>query len=31
MSQYNILSVKLSNFEINKLKSGIENNTEVTF
>ena len=30
MTQYNTLNVKLSNSQINKLKSGIENNTEVT-
>ena len=30
MSQYNILDVKLSNSELNKLKSGIKNGTEVT-
>ena len=30
MTQYNILSVKLSNSQLNKLKSGIQNGTEVT-
>ena len=30
MIQYNSLNVKLSNLQLNKLKSGIENNTEVT-
>ena len=30
MTQYNILKVKLSNSQINKLKSGIKNVTEVT-
>ena len=30
MTQYNTLNVKLSNLELNKLKSGIKNNTEVT-
>ena len=30
MNQYNTLNVKLSNSQINKLKSGIKNNTEVT-
>ena len=30
MTQYNILSVKLSNSQINKLKSWIKNGTEVT-
>ena len=30
MTQYNTLNVKLSNFQLNKLKSGIENDTEVT-
>ena len=30
MTQYNTFSVKLSNSELNKLKSGIKNNTEVT-
>ena len=30
MSQYNTLNVKLSNSQLNKLKSGIKNNTEVT-
>ena len=32
MTQYNTqYNVKLSNSQINKLKSGIKNNTEVTF
>ena len=30
MTQYNILNVKLSNSQLNKLKSGIKNNTEAT-
>ena len=30
MIQYNSLNVKLSNSQLNKLKSGIKNNTEVT-
>ena len=30
MTQYNILNVKLSNSQLNKLKSGIKNGTEVT-
>ena len=30
MTQYNILKVKLSNSQINKLKSGIKNGTEIT-
>ena len=30
MAQYNTLNVKLSNSELNKLKSGIKNGTEVT-
>ena len=30
MSQYNILNVKLSNSQLNKLKSEIKNCTEVT-
>ena len=30
MTQYNTLNVKLSNSELNKLKSGIKNGTEVT-
>ena len=30
MNQYNNLNVKLSNSEINKLKSGIKNGTEAT-
>ena len=31
MTQHNTLNVKLSNFQLNKLKSGIENISEVTF
>ena len=31
MTQYNTLNVKLSNLQINKLKSGIKNGTQVTF
>ena len=31
MTQYNTLNVKLSNLQINKLKSGIKNGTEVTW
>ena len=31
MSQYNTLNVKLSNSQLNKLKSGIKNGTELTF
>ena len=31
MTQYNTLKVKLSNLQLNKLKSGIRNGTEVTF
>ena len=31
MTQYNTLNVKLSNFQINKLKSRIKNGTDVTF
>ena len=31
MTKYNILKVKLSNSQLNKLKSGIKNDTEVTF
>ena len=31
MTQYNTLNVKLSNSQLNKLKTGIENGTEVTF
>ena len=31
MTQYNTLNVKLSNSQLNKLKSGIKNGTEVTF
>ena len=30
MTQYNILNVKSSNSQLNKLKSGIKNGTEVT-
>ena len=30
MTQYNTLNVKLSNFQLNKLKLGIKSNTEVT-
>ena len=30
MTQYNILNVKLCNSQLNKLKSGIKNGTEVT-
>ena len=30
MTQYNTLSGKLSNSQLNKLKSGIKNGTEVT-
>ena len=30
MSQYNTLNVKLSDSQIDKLKSGIKNGTEVT-
>ena len=30
MTQYNILNIKLSNSQLNKLKSGIKNCTEVT-
>ena len=31
MTQYNTLNVKLSNFQLDKLTSGIKNNIEVTF
>ena len=31
MTQYSMLNVKLSNSQLNKLKSGIKNGTEVTF
>ena len=31
MTQHNTLNVKLSNSQLNKLKSGIKNGTEVTF
>ena len=30
MARYNTLNVKLSNLQLNKLKSGIKNGTEVT-
>ena len=30
MTQYNTLNVQLSNSQLNKLKSGIKNGTEVT-
>ena len=30
MTQYNTLTVNLSNLQLNKLKSGIKNGTEVT-
>ena len=30
MVQYNMLNVNLSNSQLNKLKSGIDNRTEVT-
>ena len=30
MAQYNILNVKFSNLQLNKLKSGIKNSIEVT-
>ena len=30
MTQYNTLNVKLSNSQLNKLKSGITNDTQVT-
>ena len=30
MTQYNTLNVKLSNSQINKLKSGIKNDNKVT-
>ena len=30
MAQYNMLSVKISNSQLNKLKSAIKNRTEVT-
>ena len=30
MTQYSTLNIKLSNSQINKLKSGIKNGTEVT-
>ena len=31
MTQYNTVNVKLSNLQLNKLKSGIKNGIEVTF
>ena len=30
MTQYNTLHIKLSNLQLNKLKSGIKNGTQVT-
>ena len=30
MTQYNFLNVKMSNLQLNKLKSGIKNGTKVT-
>ena len=30
MTQYNMLNVKVSNLQINKLKSGIKNGTQIT-
>ena len=30
MTQYNVLNVKLSNLQLNKLKLGIKNSTKVT-
>ena len=30
MCQYNTLNVKLSNFQLNKLKAGVKHGTEVT-
>ena len=30
MTQYNSLNIKLSNWQLNKLKSGIKNSTEVS-
>ena len=30
MTQYNILNIKLSNSQLNKLKSGIKHGTKVT-
>ena len=30
MTQYNILNIKLSNSQFNKLKSGVKNGTEIT-
>ena len=30
MTQYNTLNIKLSNSQLNKLKSGIKNGSEVT-
>ena len=31
MTQYNLLNVKLSNLQFNKLKSGVKNGDEVTW
>ena len=31
MTQYSVLNVRLSNFQLGKLKSGIKNGTEVIF
>ena len=31
MTQYNTLNIKLSNSQLNELKSGIKNNIKVTF
>ena len=31
MTQYNTLNVKMSNLQLNKLKSGIKNGTKVKF
>ena len=31
MTQYNTLNVRLSNLQLDKLTSGIKNNTEITF
>ena len=30
MTKYNSLSLKLSNYQLNKLKSGVNNDTKVT-
>ena len=30
MTQYNVLNIRLSNLQLNKLKSGIESSAEVT-